>query len=104
MDSHENGWEDLTGLTLESTQRSPTTEPVSIYTGPTPDVAPNGTEVRITSLEITTRDHFNIEETGIGNGATESTSWDWGFKQLKRVLKAAKGAATYQVVDFVKKQ
>ena len=103
MDPHENSWEDLTGLALESTQRSPT-RPVDIHARPTPDVASNGTERRITSLEITTMDHFNREETKISNGATESTSWDWGFKQLKRVLKAVKGAATYQVVDFVKRQ
>jgi hypothetical protein len=82
MDSHENGWEDLTGLALESTQHSPTTGPVDIHTGPTPDEASNGTEILI----------------------TESTSWDWGFNQLKRALRAAKGAATFQVVDFIKKQ
>jgi hypothetical protein len=93
MDSHENGWEDLTGLALESTQRSPTTGPVDMHTGPTPNVALNGAEVR-----------SNEEETGIGNGGTELTSWDWGLKQLKRVLGAAKGVATSQVVDFIKEQ
>jgi hypothetical protein len=82
MDSHENGWEDLTGLALERTQHSPTIGPMDIHIGLTPDEAPNGTEVRI----------------------TESTSWDWGFKQLKGALRAAKGAATFQVVDFIKKQ
>jgi hypothetical protein len=104
MDSHEHGWEDLTGLTLESTQRSPTTGSVGTHIRPTPAIAPDGTKARIASLEITTTGDFNREETGIGNGATDSTSWDWGFTQLKRYLSVAKGAATYQVVDFVKKQ
>jgi hypothetical protein len=81
MDSHENGWEDLTGLTIESTQHEVATETIDIHTGPTSDV-PNGTEVMI----------------------TESTSWDWGYNQLTGALRAAKGAATIQVVDFIKKQ
>jgi hypothetical protein len=28
----------------------------------------------------------------------------WGFRSLKKILKAAKGAATFQVVEFIKKQ
>jgi hypothetical protein len=82
MDSYENSWEDLTGLALESTRHSLATGPVDIHIGPTPDEAPKGTEVQ----------------------TTESTSWDWGYKQLKGALRAAKGAATSQVVDFIKKQ
>ena len=31
-------------------------------------------------------------------------SWDWGFKQLRKTLKAAKKAAAYPLVEFVKKQ
>ena len=30
--------------------------------------------------------------------------WTWGLHSLKKVLAAAKGAATSQVVDFLKKQ
>jgi len=106
MDSHDNSWEVLTGLPLESTQRSSTNVLVDIHAGPAPDVAPNGTEVRIASSAVTTGDHLRREETGIGNqnAATESMSWDWAFKQLRKTLKAVKGAATYQVVEFVKKQ
>ena len=83
MDSHDNSWEDFTGLTLESTQRSPSTGPVDIHAGPTPDVAPNSTEVRITSLEVTAGGYFNKEESGIGNGETESMFWDLGFQTAK---------------------
>ena len=28
----------------------------------------------------------------------------WGFESLKRILKAAKGAATSQVLEFIKEQ
>jgi hypothetical protein len=30
--------------------------------------------------------------------------YSWGFGYLKKILKAAKGAATFQVVDYIKRQ
>jgi len=61
MDSHDNSWEDLIGLDLESAQRSSTNGSVDIHAGAAPDVAPNGTEVRIAGSEMTPADHFNRE-------------------------------------------
>jgi hypothetical protein len=36
---------------------------------------------------------------GSGKGA-----WSWGYGRLKQILTTAKGAATFQVVEFIKKQ
>lgn len=47
------------------------------------------------TVEEPTSDH----DEGSGKGA-----WSWGLRCLSKILVAAKGAATFQVVEFIKKQ
>ena len=47
------------------------------------------------AVEEPTSDH----DEGSGKGALS-----WGYGRLKQILMAAKGAATFQVIEFIKKQ